>query len=133
MNVKRSLENRIRGWFPKEPRLPTKSSPIPQSKTHKLLPKPLFRIASFLATYTATISVLFFFSTAQTILIVTTAAFGVLWFASNRQRKVNASKFLRKCTILLLTFVIVFSGHNFSYLKHQAFQPLLYRNSRTQT
>ena len=28
MNVRRSLESRIRGWLPKEPNLPTRDSPI---------------------------------------------------------------------------------------------------------
>lgn len=121
MNLKRSLQNRIRGWFPQEPKLPNKTSPNPQSKTHKPLPKPLFRITSFLATYIAVISLLFFFSTVQTILLVAMAAFGTLWFVSNRQHRVSARRFLRKCTILLLVVVIVFCGAQFFVFETSGF------------
>ena len=35
MNIKKNLENRIRGWFPKEPNLPTQTSPIQRRSENK--------------------------------------------------------------------------------------------------
>ena len=110
MNVKKSLENRIRGWLPQEPKLPTRSSPIKIPKMHKTLPKPVIRVLWWMAVYVAGLSLMFAFSTLQIVLTVSALALGALWFVSNRRVYLGLTKFLRYCLIFLLAFIVVFSG-----------------------
>jgi hypothetical protein len=113
MNLTRSFKNHIRGWFPQEPNLPSRNSSIRMPKMHKSLPQPLIGIVRFLAIFTAGISLLFAFSSLQTVLVLTLASFGIFLFVSNRKHNIRASKLLRKCTIFLLAFIILFSGAQF--------------------
>jgi hypothetical protein len=83
------------------------------TKMQKSLPQPLIGIIRFLAIFTASISLLFAFSSLQTVLVLTLASFGLFFFVLNRKHNIVASKLLRKCTIFLLAFVILFSGAQF--------------------
>ena len=90
MNVKRSLENYIRGWLPQDASIPSRKSPIHIPKLHKHFQQPLIGIVRFLAIFTAGISLLFAFSSLQTVLVLTLVAFGIFWFVSNRKHNITS-------------------------------------------
>ena len=114
MNVRRSLESRIRGWFPKEPTLPSKSTQPHVLQEKKPLSKRKFS-ASWLIAYFVLLFVYFYlfnsqFSIIVFILIGVTIALGVTWLLLRTKPNDNIVKTFKYALIALAIFVVVFES-----------------------
>lgn len=125
LKVKQSLENCMRGWFPQETKLPTRSNPAQIPKMHKAPPNRVIRVLQFMTLYFAVFSLMLLFSTLQLILIVLALTLGVLWFVSNRRVYLGLTRFLRYCLIFILAFIVVFSGVQFYVFYTSGYPPTL--------
>jgi len=112
MTLKRSLENRIRGWLPKEPTLPTKSTQPQVRQENKPIPK-----RKLSTRWLITVFVLFFFflyafntqsSTLGYILIGITIAIGVSWIGLRKSSHKTTTKIFKYALIGIVLFVLVF-------------------------
>jgi hypothetical protein len=110
MSIKKYLAKQIRGWFPQEPKFPTRSNPIQKAKINKALPRPVIRVLWSIAGYIVIFSLLFGFSMFQIVLTALVLSLGILWFISNRRIKSVTTRFLKYCLIFILTFTVIFSG-----------------------
>ena len=108
MKSKSTLEKRVRGWFPQEPKFPSRTSPIQLSTKHKPLPKRMtfaLTVIGFLAPWYA---LLFGFSTVQIILTAIISAFGVALLIFRKTAHNTVSRVLKYCLIFTLAFIILF-------------------------
>jgi energy-coupling factor transporter transmembrane protein EcfT len=114
MNVKKTLESRIRGWLPKEPTLPSKSAQPQMPKENKPLHKPktsFFWVIPF-------VIILFFYlflfnsqaSTLGYILIGITAAISISFMALRKSSHKRIVKFFKYVLIGIALFVLVFTN-----------------------
>jgi hypothetical protein len=129
MNRIKYLENRIRGWLPKKPKLSSQNSPIQTPIKPKPLPKRklsvLWIIAVIVIVYSYMFSFLFQFSTLSIILIMVTLAFAVSWVLFRRISHKNIIRFLKYALILILLFVVSFTSAGF-YLFYTSGYPPTY-------
>lgn len=113
MKVRRSLESRIRGWLPKEPTLPSKSTQPHVFQEKKTLSKRKVS-ASWLVAYFVLLFVYFYlfnsqFSTIVFILIGVTIALGLTWLLL-RTKYSNIARTFKYALIALAIFVLVFES-----------------------
>ncbi len=121
MNVKKSLESRIRGWLPKEPTLPSKSTQ-PQVRQES---KPFSKLKLSTPWWIAFFVLLFVyfylfnsqFSTIVFILIGVTIAVGLTWLLLRTRNNNNIVKTFKYALIALAIFVLAFESAGI-YLFH---------------
>ena len=114
MNVRRSLESRIRGWLPKEPTLPSKSTQPQVRQENKPLSKRRLS-GSWLIAYFVLSFVYFYlfnsqFSTIVFILIGVTIALGLTWLLLRTKYNNNIVKTFKYALIALAIFVLAFES-----------------------
>ncbi len=114
MNAKKSLENRIRGWLPKDPTLPNKSTQPQIPKESKPVPKRKLSKPFLVAFFVLLFFYLYLYfselSTLAFILIGITVAIGVLWIGLRRFSHNIVVKLFKYALIGVLLFVLVFSS-----------------------
>jgi hypothetical protein len=114
MNVRRSLESRIRGWFPKEPTLPSKSrQPQVRQENKPLSKRPLsasWRITLFVLYLVYFYLFIYQFSTIVLILIGVTIALGLTWLLLRTKSNNNIVKTFKYALIALAIFALAFES-----------------------
>jgi hypothetical protein len=111
MKRKTTLEKCIQGWFPKEPNLPSQSSPIQTPTKQKSLLKHKLSILWAVAAIIVVDSFIFLgFSTLQIMLITVTAAFAFSALLFRRTSHHIISKILKYSLAFILVFVVSFNG-----------------------
>ena len=112
MNVKKSLENRIKGWFPREPKLPRQINPVQTpSKQRPLLKRkiPIWQWAFiFIAAYSCTASLTVHLSTVQLILMTVVFVAAISWLLIRRTLYRTVSKILKYTLFGSLVLVVAF-------------------------
>lgn len=116
MNFKETLLNRIRGWFPQEPKMSRHANQVHLPFKIKPLPKYVKNFAGLLGINIVVLSVLFAYSTLQIALTASLALFALFWFITNRTRHINAGLYFKRTAVLLTAFVLVFSCFQFFVL-----------------
>ena len=121
MNVKKSLESRIRGWLPKEPTLPSKSTQPQVRQESKPFSKLKFSTPWWIAFFVL-LFVYFYlfnsqFSTIVFILIGVTIAVGLTWLLLRTRNNNNIVKTFKYALIALAIFVLAFESAGI-YLFH---------------
>ena len=114
MNVRKTLESRIRGWLPKDPALPSKSTQPQIPNENKPVPKRKLS-KPFLVSYFVLLSVYLYLSfsepsTLAFILIGITVAIGLLWIGIRRFSHNIVVKLFKYALIGVLLFVLIFSS-----------------------
>ena len=129
MNIRKNLENRIRGWLPSESKVPSQSSPVQMPKKIKTLEK---RMVSFLRVIAGIVLadsyallLLFRVSTLALILAITTLTFAVSWLLLKRTSNKNIVKIFRHVLFFILIFVVTFTSVGF-YISYTSGYPSTY-------
>lgn len=114
MTAKKSLESRIRGWFPQEPILPSKSIQPQVRKENKPLSKRKFSfiwLLPFFVILFVCYDLFFFqFSIPVFILIGATIAVGLTWLVLKTKSNNNIVKTFKYALIALAIFVLLFES-----------------------
>lgn len=121
MKNTKEIEKQARGWFPQETKMPLQSSTLRIPRGHKSLPKPVRRILTYAAMYSAVFTLLFAFSTIQIVLVASTAIAGIFWFIVDRTNYKQAATFLRKTAFCLLALVLIFACLQFLVFETSGF------------
>ena len=121
MNIRRSLESRIRGWLPKEPTLPSKSTQPQVRQESKPFSKLKFSTPWWIAFFVL-LFVYFYlfnsqFSTIVFILIGVTITVGLTWFLLRTRNNNNIIRTFKYALIALAIFVLAFESAGI-YLFH---------------
>ena len=127
MGLKANLKNRIRGWLPKEPNLPRKTTPIQIPKEKKPSSKRKLSVFSIIAIIVIVdfymFSFIFQFSTLEIILLVVTLAFAASWLLVRRMTHKNIIKFLKYGVAFCLLFVVIFTSAGFYLFYTSGYPP----------
>jgi hypothetical protein len=127
MNVRKSLEKRIRGWLPKESKLSSPNIPIQKSIKPKPLPKRKVTIWQFIAINLVvdffSFSVLYQLSTVQIVLTIVTGALAITWAVFSRMPHPKINKPLKYTLVLVFIFVVTFFCTGFFFYFTSGYPP----------
>jgi hypothetical protein len=115
MNVKKSLESRIRGWLPKEPILPSQSRSLQTPPNQK--PSPHNKLSRLWVGVIIVLGDLFVFSNLflglsiiQIVLIIVVGALAVSFLLFRRTSLRGVSMVLKFATVIAFAVALCFNG-----------------------
>jgi hypothetical protein len=128
MKHKTSIEQRIRGWLPKEPKMPSQDNPIQKQPQQK--PTPIQKLSQLwslilvsLVSMVINLTILIGLSTIQIALITAISILGIalllLWISHHKK----ITKYLKICLILVVVFALSFNGLGYYLFQSSGYPP----------